>query len=99
MINTIITGLFEFITSIVNILLYPINLLIDQYFPDITNALVLVRQLFGYLFQFSGWILDACLISPETISLLISYLTVRYTVPYLVYGIKLAIRWYESLKL
>ncbi len=99
MIQALIEGIFNLITMLVNLILTPINLLIDTYMPSISSAMTTIANLFTILFQYSGWVLDALLISPETIALLIALLTMRYTIPFMVYAVKLAIQWYNHLKI
>lgn len=98
MINAIIKGIFSLITSLVNVILTPINLLITNFIPDLSNVFITIRGLFNILFQYSPWVLDAMLISSETISLFITLLTLRLTIPLTLSVIKLAIKWYNALK-
>lgn len=98
MINAIIKGIFSLITSLINVVLAPINALITAGIPELSNIFGTIRNLFTLLFQYSGWVLDACLISAETISLLIALFTLRYTIPLTINTIKLAVKWYNALK-
>lgn len=99
MINKLLMGVFKLVIGLVNVLLTPINLLITNYLPDLSNALSLIRQLFNLAFTYIGWVLDSMFISPETISLLIAVLTMRLTIPLAINAVKLAIKWYNALKL
>lgn len=99
MINKLLMGVFKLVISLVNVILTPINLLITNYLPDISNALSLIRQLFNTCFTYIGWVLDSMFVSRETISLLIAVLTMRLTIPLAISSVKLAIKWYNSLKL
>lgn len=99
MINKLLMGMFKLIIGLVNILLIPINLLITNYLPELSTALSLIKQLFNYCFTYIGWVLDSMFISSETVSLLIAVLTMRLTIPIAINSIKIAIKWYNSLKL
>lgn len=98
MINKLLMGIFKLIIGLVNVLLTPINLLITNYLPDISSALSLVRQFFQYSFTYIGWVIDSMFLNSETVSLLIAVLTMRLTVPLLINAIKLALKWYNTLK-
>lgn len=99
MINKLLMGVFKLVIGLVNVILTPINLLITNYLPDLSNALALIRQLFNLAFTYIGWVLDSMFVSRETISLLIAVLTMRLTIPLAINSVKLAIKWYNSLKL
>ena len=99
MINKLFMGIFTLIIGLVNILLTPINLLITNYLPELSNALALIRELFNLGFTYIGWVLDSMFISSETVTLLIAVLTMRLTIPLAINSIKLAIKWYNALKL
>ena len=99
MINKLLMGVFKLVIGLVNVILTPINLLITNYLPDLSNALALIRQLFNYAFTYIGWVLDSMFVSRETISLLIAVLTMRLTIPLAISAVKLAIKWYNALKL
>lgn len=98
MINKILTGIFKIIISLVNVLLTPINELITNAIPSLTTAFTTIHSLFTLMFQFISWWVDACLLSSETISLIIACLTIRLTLPYAISAIKLCLKWYNSLK-
>ena len=63
MINALLTGIFKVITSLVNVLLTPINTVINNYLPDLANIIGTINQAFGYLFGSLGWWTDALLLS------------------------------------
>lgn len=97
MINTLLSGVFKVITSLVNVLLTPINLLISNYLPELSSALGVVRNFFTASFTYIGWVVDSTFISSETISLLIAVFTMKLLVPLAINTIKLAIKWYHML--
>ena len=98
MINAILKGVFSLILNLVSLILYPINALITNAIPGLDNAFLTIENLFNTLFQFVGWGADALMINTETISLIIATLTFRLTLPLAVNTVKLAVKWYDKLK-
>lgn len=99
MINTILKGVFSIILNLVSLLLYPINLLITNAIPGLDNAFLTIENFFTTSFTYVGWAVDASMLSSETISLIIATLTFCLTLPIGVSAVKLAIKWYDKLKI
>lgn len=99
MINTILKGVFSIILNLVSLLLYPINLLITNAIPGLDNAFLTIDNFFTTAFTYVGWAVDASMLSSETISLIIATLTFCLTLPIGVSAVKLAIKWYDKLKI
>lgn len=99
MINAILTGIFNIIISLVQVLLAPIDLLISNYLPDLANVLTAINQFLTLITSSIGWVLSCLGIPSSVINLLILYYTFKLTVPYLVHLVKLALKWYNTLKL
>lgn len=97
MINLLLTAFYNILTTLVNVLLAPINLLIVNIFPDLNDALVSVSSLFDLLSTYIGWVIDLSGLTPLAINVLIAYWTFKLTVPLTVYVIKVAIKWYHYL--
>lgn len=98
MINAILKGIFSLILNLVSLLLYPINLLITNAIPGLDNAFLTIENLFNTMFNYVGWVLDATMINSETVALIIATLTFKLTLPLAVNTVKLAIKWYDKLK-
>lgn len=98
MINAILKGIFSLILNLVSLLLYPINALITAAIPNLDKAFATIENVFNTMFNYVGWALDAAMINSETVSLIIATLTFRLTLPLAVNTIKLAIKWYDKLK-
>lgn len=99
MINSIIKGIMNLIIKLVNVILLPIDTLIESLLPDLSTAL---NSIYGFLqtaFYMIGWCIDAVGIPPECISIIVMYFTFKLTAPLLFYVIKLAIKWYNAIKL
>ena len=98
MINKILVGIFKVVTKLISVLLAPINLLITNMLPNFNNMLSIVGNFFSQVGTYTNYILDSFLISDEVVSFLILYWVFKLTFPFLVYSIKLIIKWYDKLK-
>lgn len=98
MINKLLMGIFKIIISLVNLLLTPIDTLISQFLPGLDNAFTMVGNLVQQLCNIIPWVMSWLGVSSVVISLLVSYLTFKMSVPIVVHTIKLAIKWYDKLK-
>lgn len=99
MINAILKGVLSLLTSLLSIFLAPINNLISTFLPDFSSALTKVASFFTMCTGKIGWVLDSLLIDSETISLLITVMIMKLTLPYLISSIKTIVKWWRSLKL
>lgn len=99
MINAILTGIFNVIISLVNVILSPIDTLISTYLPDLANGISAIGQLFATIGTSIGWAISLTGISNACISLIVTYYVFKLTVPMFFYLIKLALAWYNKLKI
>ncbi len=98
MINALLNGIINLIIGLVGVLLKPIDLLIDQFLPDLSNVFSMVNGLFDYIGDIFLWALSWIPLNETVRSLIVSYYTFILTVPLLVASIKLALKWYDKLK-
>lgn len=98
MINKLLMGIFKIIISLVNLLLTPIDTLISQFLPGLDNAFAMIGSLVQQLCNIIPWVMSWLGVSSVVISLLVSYLTFKMSVPIVVHTVKLAIKWYDKLK-
>lgn len=98
MIKAIIKGIFKLIISLVNLILLPIDSLISNYLPSVSSAIDMVSAFFNWVSNLIPWGISWFGLSSTTITLFVAYTTFELTVPLLVHTIKLAIKWYNSLK-
>ena len=98
MINAILKGIFSLIIALVNLLLYPIDALIDSTMPSIADGLSLVSNLFNYIASVIPWSISWFGFSATVIGLFVAYTTFELTAPLIVHTVKLAIKWYNKLK-
>lgn len=97
MINLLLTAFFNVLTTLVNFLLAPINLLIVNIFPNLNDALLSISSLFDLISTYMDWVIDLSGLTPLAINVLIAYWTFKLTVPLTVYVVKVAIKWYHYL--
>lgn len=98
MINAILKGIFKLVISLVNLLLTPIDTLIQSALPDLAAGISAVGSFLSLCMQSIGWVLSVFAIPTACISLLILYYGFKLTVPLIISTVKLAIRWYDKLK-
>lgn len=98
MINTILTGIFNIIIALVNAILIPVEGIIVQFIPGLESAFDMVGMLFENLVMFIPWVISWTGLNSTIIGLIVSYFTFRLTVPLLIHTIKLALAWYDKLK-
>ena len=98
MIKALINGIFKLVLALVNLILLPIDSLISNYLPSVSNALDTIASYFSWVANLIPWGISWFGLSSTTISLFVGYLTFELTVPLLIHTIKLAIQWYNALK-
>lgn len=98
MINKLLMGIFKIIISLVNLLLTPIDTLISQFLPGLDEAFTMIGNLVQQLCNIIPWVMSWLGVSSTVITLLVSYLTFKMSVPIVVHTVKLAIKWYDKLK-
>ena len=98
MINKLLMGIFKIIISLVSLLLTPIDNLISQFLPGLDDAFTMIGNLVQQLCNVVPWVMSWMGVSSVVVSLLVSYLTFKMSVPIVVHTIKLALKWYDKLK-
>lgn len=98
MINTILNGIFNIIIFLVNTILAPIDNLIVDNIPALDTAFSAVGIFLELCTTSIGWVLSCFGLSSSCLSLIVAYFTFKLTVPILFSTIKLAIKWYNAVK-
>lgn len=98
MINKLLMGIFKIIISLVSLLLTPIDTLISQFLPGISDGLNMIANLIQQLCNVIPWVMSWLGLNSTVVGLLVGYLTFKMTVPLAVHTVKLAIKWYDKLK-
>ena len=98
MINAILTGIMNLIIGLVSTILRPIDMIIQQFLPDLSNAISSIGNFLNLISQCLGWAISLTGLSSECLSLIVLYFTFKLTTPILFSTIKSAIKWYDKLK-
>lgn len=99
MIKAIVNGIFSLIMTLVNVLLAPIDGLVSTFLPDISEALGYVNGFFDYISDFVPFVISYTGLNELVLSGIYDITVFILTVPLMVHTIKLAINWYNKLKL
>lgn len=99
MINKILTGIFNIIINCVNSLLTPIDAVITASLPELSAGIDAIGDMFSIVNNGVSFALDMSGLSDTAITLIISYFVFVLTVPLTFSSIKLALKWYNSLKI
>lgn len=99
MIKRIIKGIFKLVIGLVEVILSPIDSIINSAFPSIATALTYIGNFFTYINNFMSWVLSWFHLPGAFVTLLVGYYTFKLTIPFVVHTVKLAIKWYDKLKI
>lgn len=101
-VSSLVTGflqlILDFVLFIVNLILSPLDFLISNFLPDLSNGLSYISSAFSSSLTYVGWIIDSSGLQQVTIILLVDYLIFKLTIPLQAYMVKLAVSWYNHLK-
>lgn len=86
------------VNGLVAIILAPIALLIHTLIPGADSFFAAIPTWLNYATTYVGWVIDAFGIPSIVITMVVLYYTFTLTSSLGVYGIKLAVRWYNVLK-
>lgn len=98
MINAIIKGIFKLVIALVNVILAPIDLLIEEFLPNISNALDQISNFFNILGNVFPFVISYTGLNSFVLVIIVDLFTFILTVPLMVHTIKLAVSWYDKLK-
>lgn len=98
MINAILSGIFSLIIGLVNLILVPIDAIIEKALPSVADGLDMVANFFAWVSGLIPWGISWFGFNSIVIGLFVAYMTFELTVPLTVHTIKLAIKWYNQLK-
>lgn len=84
-------------STLLNIFLFPINILIETFLPDMTDYFEIVDQMFTYASTYIGWGISAIGLDPRIISITLALLTFRLSITLGTYALKIFIRWKKAL--
>lgn len=98
LITAIITGSIYVVVGLVYIILAPIDAMILEYLPDLSNAFTAVADMLNLIGQGIGWAISVTGLSSATITLIVAYYSFKLTAPMFMYMIKLVLAWYDKIK-
>lgn len=98
MINLIFTGVINLVIILCNIILIPINSLIDAALPELSDMLNAVPALFDHATVYLNWVIALSGLSNLAIQFIILYFTFKLTAPLTVHVVKFVVKWYNALK-
>lgn len=98
MVKALVSGLFKLIMKLVAIVLAPLDLLIKSLVPDLTVAFSRINAFFDLLGDYASFGISYFGFDSTTISLIVIIFTSILTIPLAVHLIKLAVKWYNTLK-
>lgn len=88
----------KIVMVLVGILLLPISALIKLFVPDFDQGLQQLATILDWAVDYAGWILSAFAIPTLLISMVVSYYTFIITTKLSIFGFKIALNWYKTIK-
>ena len=85
------------LAKIITIAFIPIDTIVSNYMPNLDSALSKVTTFFNYLQNYSSFIMSYTGLNRDVISICITLFVTTITLPTLVHGIKLGLKWWEEL--
>lgn len=99
MVNAFLNGVFNLVIGLVNVILLPLDTLIQTTIPGFSEVLNYVENLITMLLGFFPWILSWFNIPLVVLTWVASYYIAKFTLTLLIHPIKLALAWWRTLKL
>ena len=85
----------QFVLTMLNLLLFPINQVIETYLPGLTNATQVISNLLNWLKDFVLWVISWLPFTSEFYTFLYSVVFFCLLVPLLLNAIKLVVKWWH----
>lgn len=102
-VSNLLTGflqlVLDLIISLCNLLLLPIDAVIFTLIPDFADLTIYINRFLVYASTYLGYLLDMFGFYPETLILLVAFIAFKLTVPLQLWVAKVALKWYNILKL
>lgn len=98
MINSIVTGIISLITYLVSLILVPIDNVLLNLMPDLSNAFTSIGEFLNLLSDGIGWAVSITGLSSNALSLIVAFYIFKLTAPLTFYMLKLAVDWFRTLK-
>lgn len=98
MIKAIINGIMSLVISLVNLILSPIDIVINNALPSLSSAFEYISNFFDMLGGVVPFVVSYTGINEVVLNIVIDLAVFILSVPLIVYTIKLAVKWYNTLK-
>lgn len=99
MINKILEGIFNLIISLVNVILSPIENMINLLVPSLLPGIGVVGDFIDYILSYIPWVISILGLTSTTMAIISGLITAIVMIPLTAHAIKLGIKWYYALKL
>lgn len=93
----IVNVILSFVTLVIDLVLLPINTLIETYFPPLQTALTSVTNLLGWLEDFTTWVISWLPFDSNFYTFTLVALVCIYTIPVVTNLVKLVVKWWHYL--
>lgn len=94
----IINGLVFLVLNLITIILLPLDLLINQFIPDMSSYTQAIIDLFDLITSYVGWFLNAIGLNGALIAFIIAFWTFKLTTPAIAWAFKLVFKWWRAIK-
>lgn len=97
MIGKLLNAIFNLIIGLTTTLLSPIDALIDNLLPSVSDALDAVNNMLDFAINSVSYAIDATGLSSVAIFIVVGYWVFCLTATWSISVVKLAIKWYKAL--
>lgn len=87
----------QFVMTLINLLLLPINTIIETYLPGLTSALQSLSNLLEWLKDFAAWFISWLPFSSDFYTFFYSVVFFTLFVPLVLSAIKVVVKWWHAL--
>lgn len=96
--NGFLQLILDLIINLCNVILLPIDAIINTLIPDFVGLTGYINDFLGYASTYLGYLLDSFGFYPETLILFVGYILFKLTIPLQLWVVKVALKWYSMLK-
>lgn len=99
MISKLLNAIFNLIVSLISLVLTPLELLIENALPSLSDALTMIGSFFDYVSGFTPVVISYTGLTTATISIIVMLILANLNIPLVVHTVKLAIKWFDKIKI
>lgn len=97
MIGAFFNALVTFVIQIIQVILSPLDTLITNNIPELSNILSFISAVIDYIISYIGFAIDVVGLTDTAIALIVAYWSFALTVPIAAWVIKFAVKWWHAL--